>query len=112
MARELVVMMAACGTGLVTESSTIILVPGKKGARKGQLWCCMGTEVSCRDNIGAMLAVGFCVLLLCVAQVNLPGMVVFETRIWRWDLSIYAMNQGTGGGAHTGGSKCSQDVTL
>lgn len=105
MARELVVMMAACGTGLVTESSTIILVPGRKGARKGQLWCCMGTKVSCRDIDGAVLAVGFCVLLLCMAQVSLSEMVVFEARIWRWDLSIHALNQGTGGGAPIGGSK-------
>lgn len=30
--RELVVMVTACGTGLVTESSTIILVPARKGA--------------------------------------------------------------------------------
>lgn len=107
MARELVVMMAACGTGLVTESSTIILVPGRKGARKGQLWCCMGTKVSCRDDVAAMLAVGFCVLLLCLAQVNLPEMVVFETRIRRWALSVYVLNQGSGVGADTGGPKCS-----
>lgn len=107
--------MTACGTGLITESSTIILVPERKGTGKEQLSICMDTTGCLKETVGRvgkMLVLGFCVVLLWLSLMNLPGTLVFETRIWRWAPSTYPLNQGNLLDLGSGPRKQRQDFTL
>lgn len=56
-----------------------------------------------------MLILGFYVLVLHLSLMNLPR---FETRIWRWALSTYTLNQGNLLELVSGPCKQSQDFTL
>lgn len=44
--------MTACGTGLITESSTIILVPEKNGMGKEQLSICTDATGCLKETVG------------------------------------------------------------
>lgn len=72
MTRELVVTTTACGTGLVTESSTIILVPERKGRRKEQPPRCMDTTWHLEERVGEMLVLGCCVARVVVGAEEHP----------------------------------------
>lgn len=80
MTRELVVTMTACGTGLVTESSTIILVPERKGRRKEQPPCCTDTTWCLEERVGKMLVLGCCVARVVLVAEEHPRNVCIRNE--------------------------------